>query len=408
LKIISNYTKTEGWLNRLPTILFIVIFCSAIYQSYGATISYIVTTSLILLSYLFFSDTYSIKKYQAIFIGLLILYFYSIFTSTLVARSSIVALGMSATFLFFCVINDQNKSFSKATLSKNEHITERSDYLLSSIYAFTFIALVHSLILIAQYIIDPTRQTGLLRDYSQASLFILIAFGLIYPIIKKKTLSTPIALILFLGFFTTFSRTANFLLIIFLISLLFLEYKNQTSKYFIKAASLIFLSAALVYLYPLTIESEVVNRGGLKDIATLNSRTTYWQAAWQAFIQKPLTGHGLHTYQFTGITTLLPYHRIYNIHNDYLQVLHDLGIFWFVIFTSSITALVIKFAPFLITISQPKFQIEIKAITDAKFLSWVLLLCMSAYMLVNFILLSPLFQLAFALICVVLLNDDKT
>jgi O-antigen ligase len=269
------------------------------------------------------------------------------------------------------------------------------------------VTVIHSVSLISQYIEFPNRVTGLLKDYSQASMIILITFGLVYSRIRDSKYATPLCFVLFLGFFTTFSRTANVLLIVFLCALSLKEYNQGTFRRFAELTLIIGFAALIVYTFPMLAELEVVDRGGLAHIKTLNSRTTYWFAAWQAIQQVPFSGHGLNTFELTGIKVFLPQEEISMIHNDYLQILHDLGIVWFTLFVAALGYLIVKTAPCR-NIWNPVALLRAAADTSLdKFVCWILLILIAAYMTINFLILSSLFQLSIVLILVKLMSTES-
>jgi len=387
--------------------LFTAILAGSITQTTGSEFSYTATYLLIFITYLFLSDNYSLQKYQFALIVFVCLYFYSVLNSIYVARSIILAVGMFSSFLIFCVLNDLVHIKAK----KNDMggidvaiLEESEDYLSIAKYALAFVVAINAITLILFYIDKPIRVTGQFRDYSQSAFSILLAFALIQPLIKKKTIFTALTLIYFLGFFTTFSRTAIFLLIVYLVALFIIEFRNKNLYQFIKILALILLSYLLVQTYPLALEQDTVSRG-ISDLNTLNSRTFYWQAAWEAIKLSPVFGHGFNTFEYTGIQALLPFQRITSIHNDYLQVWHDLGVIWLLFFILMITYASIKFAPFRGSKSH-QLRIRINDMPSQKQIAWVLMICMFAYMSINFILLSQTFQIIFAILMVELLSDE--
>jgi len=402
-------THQEGYKAATALVFFVVIFFGCVYQATGKDISHAISSLLIFIAYIFFSNGYSIQKYQTalyVFVGL---YFYTVLNSKLISQSAVVSIGMLASFLFFCTLNDlaQKKYCDNQYDVTNKKSKEGVDYLSLAKYALALILGLNAITLIVFYIVVPDRSTGLFKDFSQSAFSILLAFALLQPLIRNKAiLLTPITLVFFLGFFTTFSRTATFLLGIYLIALFVIEHRNQSSRIFIKIFVLILLSYTLVKFYPLALDQTTVSRG-LNDITTMNSRTFYWQAAWDAIQKSPVFGHGFHTFQFTGIKTLLPFRKITNIHNDYLQVWHDLGVIWLLFFISMVVIAMIKFSPLTFTLS-PYPNIQLKQTSDKKIIAWTLLLCIVAYMSINFILLSTIFQVIFAIIIVELLRNEST
>lgn len=316
------------------------------------------------------------------------LYIYSIATSTFLSSSAMKALSVFSSTVFVLSLASHQKA--------GEQNNNQSYYFFYM--ALLLFSSIHSLVLVISYFIEPIRQTGLLRDYSQASMLILLTYGLCYLKLKKTAYIYPITLLFFLGFFTTFSRTSNVLLIIFLIILFFIEYKKNSSLSFLKIVFLIGLCALFIKYFPLLIDQETISRGGLEHFKTLNSRTHYWSVAWNAILEKPWTGHGLGSYEFTGIQEARPHHRIYHIHNDYLQIWHDLGVFWLILF--------IIISMRLLFVCKPYQLIKVNKTMNLNFYScehiilWSLVVLCLMYMSINFILSSSIFLIIIGIISI--------
>jgi len=295
------------------------------------------------------------------------------------------------------------------TLQQSRFLTPTSNYrdtaLLGAKYAFILFAVLHSITLVFFYLFEPNRTTGLLDDYSQASMILLLALGLAYPLWKENRFFSAFALVLLIAYFTSYSRTANFLLVIFLLILFFVERRNDSINSTLKLSLLAGLAYFFVALYPELVGKEMVDRGGLAQFSTLNSRTIYWQTAWDAIIQKPWFGWGLRTYAWTGIQETQPFNIIYFVHNDYLQIWHDLGIFWLLLLLGSCAFILVKHLPVTISFQQP-FSIAAKDQPLQKQIAWLLILTVAMYMCINFLITSFEFQIAIAIILTDLLDHD--
>lgn len=250
---------------------------------------------------------------------------------------------------------------------------------------FLFFGTLHALALIALYLEKPIRVTGLMEDYSQASLLILFAFALNYARLKTSSYFSAICLVLFLGFFTTFSRTANALLALFLFSLFWFEWRHGRIGHIVKTVTIVLLSLVSVYLYPKLINLATINRGGLSQFNTLNSRTIYWESAWNAIKEKPIVGHGLGNFEWTGIKEARPFKVIHHVHNDYLQIWHDLGIFWLAVLLLTLAWLLLRNIPVQTIFGK---KLSTSHISEEGYISWVLLCCLALYMSINFALYS--------------------
>lgn len=262
---------------------------------------------------------------------------------------------------------------------------EKPELTSATYKVFLFFGTLHALALIALYLEKPVRVTGLMEDYSQASLLILFAFALNYSRLKESKYFSAISLILFLGFFTTFSRTANALLALFLFSLIWFEWRHGELKHILKISAIVLFGLFSVYLYPKLIDLSTVDRGGLSQFSTLNSRTIYWESAWNAIKEKPIVGHGLGNFEWTGIKEARPFKVIHHVHNDYLQVWHDLGIFWLALLLLTLAWLLLRNLPLQTLFGE---KTETSQVTEEGYISWVLLSCLALYMVINFALYS--------------------
>jgi O-antigen ligase len=357
-----------------------------------------------LLLYLLFSTGESTSQNSFFLTLTTILFIYTILTSNLVSRSALIALDIMASFLFACVILDQKSSDRISTSPANKNAMVDAMATIKAV--ITLIVLAHAGLMTAQYLEHPTRVTGLVKDYSQASMAILITFSLIMPELRKSKFGLLITTILFLGFFCSFSRSVNFLLIIFLgFTFLHARQTDQLS-WWLKSSAVILLCFLAVSFYPALISEPAVNRGGLEHISTLNNRVVYWGAAWDAIKQNPLWGYGLGNYEWSGIKTAKPFEYIPSVHNDYLQVWLDLGIFWLVFMVFLQAKFMLKHMPFSFT-NLAQLKVPLIKVSEKTFLAWLMLLCVCLYMSINFIVSFLFFQLLIAiLICEVLNEED--
>ncbi|MEM7358540.1 MAG: O-antigen ligase family protein [Pseudomonadota bacterium] len=314
---------------------------------------------------------------------------YTYLFSTYIGRSAIVAFFFLSSIILFIAL-DTNDDLQAS---------ENADGSVINIakWAFLVAGMVHALTLIFLYIIEPVRVSGLMEDYSQASLFILLAFGMAYPLIKDKSYFTAITLVLFVGFFTTFSRSANFLLLIFLLCLFLHENKYGSIRSVVKAACLVLLALAFVYIYPAIVDLPTVDRGGVAHFSTLNSRTVYWQAAWEAILQQPWMGYGLGNYEWTGIKNAKPFTVIHHVHNDYLQLWHDLGLFWVAALVFFFLRTLIRYSPWGFTLRPFPMPVLINEHLQ-NYVAWTLLACIAMYMMINFAISGLVFQVGIAIL----------
>ena len=262
-------------------------------------------------------------------------------------------------------------------------------------------AFSQAIFLVVQYVSDPVRSTGFFLDYSQASLILLVGFGLNYLWLKDNPrISLLVIYIMFIGFFATFSRTSNFLLLLFIVAMALIELRQRQAKFLLFATLAIAFSYVTVMLIPELLGESAVSRGGLAEFSTLNSRSYYWQSAILAIRDNPWWGSGLGNFEFLGIKEMFPYNRINSVHNDYLQVWVDLGMFWLILFIGAVLIIVVTKSP-LFRAREEWLAVDIKNI------SWLLLASFSLYMLINFIAYTFIFQIVSCLLLAELTNHDK-
>ena len=349
--------------------------------------------SSIFLLYLIFSTGQTADRYGPLLIIFLVLFFYALAFSQFKARSAIMSLQILASFLLFCSLNDLriNAFETNNTKAKFKH------YLQLVVITG---AMVQSAALIWSYLLSIERGTGLFLDYSQASFFILLCFGLCYSKLKPNLVSALFITFLFVGFFIPFSRTSNFLLLVLLALVSLYEVRSGNTKRFLLVCTTIVLACAFVYLYPLTLQETAVDRGGLSQLSGLNSRFSYWQYAIDAIQQAPLLGHGLGNFEFQGAKAARPFELIVWAHNDYLQVWIDLGLFWLIAFVGAVAWMFFKNFPDLRTIGKIPSDFD-------HYIAWCLFSCMLMYMMMNFIVFALPFQLLFVLIAMQLISHEQ-
>lgn len=299
---------------------------------------------------------------------------------------------LASSMLFLALVNADQRALENSPSSGNSYPVTDSAKL-----AFIACATIHALCLVFFYFFEPERTTGLMDDFSQASMLLLLAYGFAYPLLKDKVYFSAFSLLYFIAFFTTFSRTANFLLVLLFIALFVLELKNKQVVRVFKLAALAIGAIIFVYWYPEFLGETAVDRGGLGHFSTLNSRTIYWQTAWEAIQQKPFLGHGLGLFSFTGINEAQPFNIILYVHNDYLQIWHDLGLVWLIAFVATLAYLLLRFSPVALQ-KTSGVHFSLNTSDSRKFLAWSMLLAVALYMGINFLILNIEFQIAIALL----------
>jgi len=378
--------------------LFSALIVGSIFQSHAKVWLSVLNMSLVLIGYVTISTGETVQKRKWWLVIFIALFIYSISFSPFTRRSAYFALSYIFAFLFFCTLSDLMRQRSSLLL-KN---ISAPDYTKISKRIVLLLGVIHAASLIVQYSLNPIRSTGILLDYSQASLLILIAFGLNYRWLKAKgILGVLLCALLFLGFFTTFSRTSNFLLVVFLALIFIAELRAKQLPFILTLLVIVSSTYLIILFYPELLNAPTVNRGGLEHFRTLNSRTYYWASALEAIRASPLLGNGLGNYEYLGIKEVLPYSMINSAHNDYLQIWVDLGLFWFLLLVFSVAYTVLMKAPVMLR----PWQI---GALDESYIAWALFLCIGLYMLINFAIHSFIFQILFCVILAELFQEKKS
>jgi putative inorganic carbon (hco3(-)) transporter len=192
-----------------------------------------------------------------------------------------------------------------------------------------------------------------------------LAFILPYFIFNRSTASLPFSsskliswifcLVFFLGLYFTFCRAAWLSIIISLAFLICINLRFRLIHYFIllfaALAFVVLFEDELLYKMKQTKEvstapntSAIEQTQSIANISTDVSnaeRLNRWSCAWRMFLEKPLTGFGVGTFQFQYLrfqlpdeTTYISVYSPYNIpqgrggstHNEYLLLLSECGI----------------------------------------------------------------------------------
>jgi len=331
--------------------------------------------------YLLFGGNRAIEQYKITFFLLILMGIQTLISSIYVARSFVLYLQIASSFFFFCALVD---------IEDYEKIQKEKIYNAINLCLVGF-GLLQASALIIEFLDTRFRSTGILLDYSQASFFILVTFILSLKATYKSPLWNLYVLILFLGFFTAYSRTSNFLLVFFLIIAAYYRFFSKDSNLRISTLFVIGIAFLAVHYFPLLINEEVVSRGGLAHFKTLNSRTFYWESAIEAIKQNPIWGYGLTNYEYLGIKEKVPVQLVVFPHNDYLETWVSLGIFWVIVLMASIAFILIKYLPIRL------WSLKLKTTDLETFMAWTLILCGALYMIINFIVYALTFQILIAI-----------
>lgn len=172
-------------------------------------------------------------------------------------------------------------------------------------------------ILFAQFFFRDTRKNALVRK--------LILFGVLYYAIflsgrRAFMLSFPAILTCFTVYYL-------------------LKKKNALAK-----LGAVFLIVIIIFMLYFVLFQEIINvlSGGAGKGIELSKREVYWQLAFSMFVQHPLTGMGMRSYDFQynlisgrGLTFA-------GAHNCYLQMLAEVGLIGAILFFGFVIFMLLK------------------------------------------------------------------
>jgi len=393
----SNKNQTIIFVATLSYLAVAMLGSIGIYRLVNFEISLLLIASICIISFSLIVKTPLSRKQLFVLLTFSILFIQTLAASKYVAISAVNAFYLITSAAFFVSLQQSRYIFS--------HTESTINAIDGAKYAFIIFAVLHAITLVIFYLFEPGRTSGLLDDFSQASMLLLLAIGFAYPLWKDKSFFSAFSLLLFLAFFTSYSRTANFLLVVFLAILFLVERRKGSGGTVVKLCVLAAIAAFIVNIYPELVGKETISRGGLSHLSTLNSRTIYWQTAWDAILERPWLGWGLQTYAWTGIQETQPFNIIYFVHNDYLQIWHDLGVFWLLLFVGVYAFVLFKHLPIKIKLGRTvSLYYAEQALT--KTLAWLVLFSIALYMCINFLILSFEFQIGIAILLADLLEND--
>ena len=168
-------------------------------------------------------------------------------------------------------------------------------------------------------------------------------------IIKKKIIKAIMLIIIFMGAFASGTRKSLLCPIIFIIISLYLKYKKRFLKLFVS----IFVMGIVVFSgYKLIMTNEVFyNRIGVRietmisslidnsnEDGSMNEREILRMLSIKAWKEKPIVGHGLHSFRYYSLLHNGPY--LYS-HCNYTELLSTLGIIGFLLYYSAYIYLIV-------------------------------------------------------------------
>lgn len=256
------------------------------------------------------------------------------------------------------------------------------------IYGFIFAVLVNSLAILFLAFQGVARPAGFLNDPNLAANFCALALLSTLFLIQKAS-KKHLYLILFmlgLALFISLSRGAVFALagaVIIYLSLC--QYKKLPWG----RALLIF---GLILVFSFLVASVILaNQSGLSGLSindrpeSLSDRFDMWRSAWDMFLEHPFLGAGLGTFalRYPALRAFTETSSTgFFAHNDYLQLLAELGILGFVAwFVVPVTLLVLAVRSYLRADSKMGTAVHCLAISAASLVG--------AHSLFNFVMYHP-------------------
>lgn len=239
-------------------------------------------------------------------------------------------------------------------------LRSKANILLTLIKSFKIIATIFSVVTILSFInknIIPTRFhfmfdydrllkinheigknafSGLAGEVSYNMFSIAIGFGIIvssYLIYKKSTLSyNTLILIMCFALLLTQKRS---ILVILLLTIIFLMLvlldKSVTKKVFKIIAIFLFLIMFIFFAFPNVLR--IFERFFIGGQLYLSGRNTLWSYAMDMFLERPLFGYGMGSYNI--YCNYMGYFAgKQHAHNIYFQLLAETGLVGFLLFSS--------------------------------------------------------------------------
>jgi len=176
------------------------------------------------------------------------------------------------------------------------------------------------------------------RNISSSSIIIKLPF-LIYIISKtsKISLKNFYRMIEFMSIISIVILQSRLGLVsmILIYVMMFLYFKVSKKQFFVPLL-MVFLSISAINYGNLNIENKNYNVFNLTTDESTNQRINFYSLALDLFSNKPITGHGLGSWKYeslkykdsTSKTILVPYYT----HNDFLQILVELGVLGLIIY----------------------------------------------------------------------------
>lgn len=234
--------------------------------------------------------------------------------------------------------------FSSLNALKN---IENSLFYLSTIFAYSL--LIEGGYTIIDYF-NEENFTGIAnnRNISSSSIIIKLTF-LIYIISKtsKKSLKNFYRIIELMSIISIIILQSRLGLVsMILIYVMMFSYFTASKKQLFVPALMILLSISIFNYGNLNAEIKNYNILNLTSDESANQRINFYSFALDLFLDKPITGHGLGSWKYESLkykdpttrSVLVPYYT----HNDFLQILAELGIVGLIIYLLFISKVLMR------------------------------------------------------------------
>ena len=234
--------------------------------------------------------------------------------------------------------------FSSLNALKN---IENSLFYLSTIFAYSL--LIEGGYTIIDYF-NEENFTGIAnnRNISSSAIIIKLTF-LIYIISKtsKKSLKNFYRMIELMSIISIIILQSRLGLVsMILIYVMMFSYFTASKKQLFVPALMILLSISVFNYGNLNAEIKNYNILNLTSDESANQRINFYSFALDLFSDKPITGHGLGSWKYESLkykdpttrSVLVPYYT----HNDFLQILAELGIVGLIIYLLFISKVLMR------------------------------------------------------------------
>lgn len=219
---------------------------------------------------------------------------------------------------------------------------------------FSYSLFIEGGYVIMDFIFNESITTGIANNSNISSSAILIKLTLLIYLNSQKSSKSLITLfritelISIISIIILQSRLGLLSLIIIYIMMFF--YFKISKKHFVISALIIFFSLIALNSNNLNTLNKSYNIAKISSDESTNQRISFYKISLDLFLEKPIAGHGLGSWKYESLqykdsnnkNILVPYYT----HNDFLQILMELGIiglFIYLLFLGKIAIKLIKY-----------------------------------------------------------------